>query len=53
LRLGKHRDAVHWFRTALQKDPGHRKTHEALVDFFQSVNAVDEADHHRRILQKL
>jgi tetratricopeptide (TPR) repeat protein len=53
MRLGKQRDAVHWFRTAIQKDPGHRKSHEALVEFFQSVNAKDEADHHRRILERL
>ena len=53
LRLGKQRDAVHWFRTALEKNPGHRKSHEALVEFFQSVNAIEEAEHHRRILQRL
>jgi tetratricopeptide (TPR) repeat protein len=53
LRLGKQRDAVHWFRTALEKDPKHRKTHEALVKFFQSVNAFEQAQHHQRILQQL
>jgi tetratricopeptide (TPR) repeat protein len=39
LRQGKFRDAVHWFKTALAKDPGHRKTHEALIEFYQSVHA--------------
>jgi tetratricopeptide (TPR) repeat protein len=53
LRLGKQRDAVHWFRTAVEKDPRHRKSHEALVEFFRSVNADEEAEHHRRILQRL
>lgn len=53
LRLGKQRDAVHWLRTAIEKDPGHRKTHEALLGFFQSVNAFQEAEYHRRILQQL
>lgn len=50
LRLGKQRDAVHWFRTALEKDPRHRKTHEALMNFFMSVNAFEQAEQHRRIL---
>ena len=53
LRQGRARDAVHWFETALAKDPGHRKTHEALIEFYQSVNAVDRAERHRRILQNL
>jgi predicted Zn-dependent protease len=53
MRLGKQRDAVHWLRTAIEKDPGHRKSHEALAEFFESVNAVGEAEHHRRILQRL
>jgi tetratricopeptide (TPR) repeat protein len=50
LRLGQQRDAVHWFRTALEKDPKHRKTHEALMNFFMSVNAFEQAENHRRIL---
>lgn len=53
LRLGRLRDAVHWFNTALAKDPGHRKTHEALAEFYQSVQAFDQAEQHRRILQGL
>jgi tetratricopeptide (TPR) repeat protein len=53
LRLGRLRDAVHWFKTALAKDPAHRKTHEALVEFYLSVNAIEQAQHHRRILQGL
>jgi tetratricopeptide (TPR) repeat protein len=53
LRQGRARDAVHWFNTALAKDPAHRKTHEALVEFYQSVNAFSQADRHRRALQGL
>lgn len=53
LRQGKARDAVHWFSTALAKDPGHRKTHEALAEFYQSVRAFDRAEQHRRVLQGL
>ncbi len=53
LRTGKQRDGVHWLRTAIEKDPKHRKSHEALLDFFQSVNAIEQAEYHRRILQQL
>ena len=53
LRTGKQRDGVHWLRTAIEKDPKHRKSHEALLDFFQSVNAIEQAEHHRRVLQQL
>jgi tetratricopeptide (TPR) repeat protein len=53
LRLGRARDAVHWFNTALARDPAHRKTHEALVEFYLSVNAIEQAQQHRRILQEL
>ncbi|MBP3954574.1 tetratricopeptide repeat protein [Gemmata sp. G18] len=53
LRQGKARDAVHWFETALAKAPAHRKTHEALAEFYQSVRAVERAEHHRRVLQGL
>jgi tetratricopeptide (TPR) repeat protein len=51
-RLGKQKDAVHWLRTALEKAPGHRKSHEALAAFFKSVNAVELAEYHQRVLQK-
>jgi tetratricopeptide (TPR) repeat protein len=53
LRHGRARDAVHWFNTALAKDPGHRKTHEALLEFYQSVRAFPQAERHRRFLQGL
>jgi tetratricopeptide (TPR) repeat protein len=50
-RLGKKRDAEHWFQTALKKNAAHRKTHESLVELYKSVNAMELADHHQRILQ--
>lgn len=53
LRLGRQRDAVHWFNTALAKDPAHRKTHEALMGFYLSVQAFDLAEKHRRALAQL
>jgi tetratricopeptide (TPR) repeat protein len=53
LRLGKKQDALHWFQTALEKDPTHRKTHASLVDFYESVDAFEQADYHRRFLRGL
>jgi tetratricopeptide (TPR) repeat protein len=53
LRLGKQQEGVHWLRQALEKDPRHRPSHEALAAFFESVNAASEAAHHRRALQQL
>jgi predicted Zn-dependent protease len=51
LRLGKQQDALHWFQTALDKDPGYRPTHEALAGFYENVGALEQAAHHRRLLQ--
>ncbi len=53
LRLGRQRDAVHWLNTALAKAPAHRKTHQALFEFYQSVRAFDLAERHRRTLAQL
>jgi tetratricopeptide (TPR) repeat protein len=51
LRLGKHQDALHWFRTALQKDPRHRPTHQSLAEFYEKVGDIQQAAHHRQFLQ--
>jgi predicted Zn-dependent protease len=51
LRLGKRNEGVHILQTALDKDPGHRKTHQALVEYYQSVRDYRQADQHRRFLQ--
>ncbi len=53
LRLGKKRDALHWLLTALEKDPGHVKTHEQLIEFYQSVGDRPRAEQHRRFLESL
>jgi tetratricopeptide (TPR) repeat protein len=52
LRTGKERDALHWFQTALEKDPHHRPTHEALAAFFVKGGAFEQAAYHRRFLQQ-
>jgi tetratricopeptide (TPR) repeat protein len=51
LRLGKEQDALHWFRTALAKDPRHRPTHESLAAFYARAGAFEQAAYHRRFLQ--
>ena len=53
LRLGKKQDALHWLLTALEKDPGHVKTHEQLIEFYQSVGDRQRAEQHRRFLEGL
>jgi tetratricopeptide (TPR) repeat protein len=53
LRLGKQQDALHWFRTALDKDPAHRPTHESLAAFYEKAGAFQQAHAHRRILEGL
>jgi tetratricopeptide (TPR) repeat protein len=50
LRLGKQQDALHWFQSALDKDPVHRPTHKSLAAFYDKVGAFEKAAHHRRLL---
>jgi tetratricopeptide (TPR) repeat protein len=52
LRLGKPKDALHWFETALEKDPRHRPTHESLAAFYEKAGDYTRAAHHRRLLQQ-
>ena len=51
--MGKKQDALHWLMTALEKDPGHVKTHEQLIEFYQSVGDRQHAEQHRRFLESL
>jgi tetratricopeptide (TPR) repeat protein len=53
LRLGKPKDAFHWFQTALEKDPKHRPTHQSLVEFYEQVGDPKQAAYHRQVLQEL
>jgi tetratricopeptide (TPR) repeat protein len=50
LRLGKQQDALHWFQTALQKDPAYRPTHQSLAAFYDQIGNVQQAASHRRFL---
>jgi tetratricopeptide (TPR) repeat protein len=49
LHMGRQQEALRCFKTALEKDPEHRKTHEALVEFYESVRDYAQAAKHRRI----
>jgi tetratricopeptide (TPR) repeat protein len=51
LNLKNEAGALHWFQTALEKDPAHRPTHESLVKFYESKGDSQRAAHHRSFLQ--
>src|SRR5207249_4018888 len=53
LRVGKQEDALHWFGTALSKNPKHRPTHQSLLEFYEKAGASQQAAYHRRILNEL
>jgi tetratricopeptide (TPR) repeat protein len=53
VRLGKQQDALHWFQTALEKEPTYRPTHESLAALYEKVGDYEHAAYHRRILQRL
>jgi predicted Zn-dependent protease len=53
LRMGKQQDALHWFQTALEKEPTYRPTHESLAAFYAKVGAFKQAAYHQRLLQGL
>ncbi len=40
--------ALNWFRSALQVDPDHRPTHEALADYYQRQGDKQKARFHRQ-----
>jgi tetratricopeptide (TPR) repeat protein len=50
LRLGKPKDALHWFQTALEKDPAHAPTHKSLAEFYDEVGDPEQAARHRRFV---
>ena len=47
LGMGLGREAARWFETALQIDPRHRASHEALADYFEGVGDRVRAAPHR------
>jgi tetratricopeptide (TPR) repeat protein len=51
LELGRETDAARWFRSALWVDPGYRKTHRLLADYYQKAGDAKRAAYHRRWLE--
>ncbi len=48
LRNQVHEMALHWFRAALQIDPEHRPTHQALAEYYQRQGDDRAAKYHRQ-----
>jgi tetratricopeptide (TPR) repeat protein len=47
LRLGQEEEGLHWLATALQEDPGHRPTHNALAEYYERTGQPERAARHR------
>jgi tetratricopeptide (TPR) repeat protein len=45
--LGKYKEAVRWYQTIFQIDPGHRPTHESLAICFDQLGDPARAKYHR------
>jgi predicted Zn-dependent protease len=52
LQNGFSQDGLRWLRTALQVDPSHRATHQALAEYFERSGKTDEAALHRMFVQQ-
>jgi len=50
MELGRELEAAHWFRSVLSLEPGHRKTHQLMADYYQKEGDTRRADYHRRWL---
>lgn len=51
LRNGQDREAMGWFRLALQLDPLHRPTHRALAEFWESKGDAARAAYHKDVAE--
>jgi tetratricopeptide (TPR) repeat protein len=49
LRGAEWDQALHWFRKALEHDPGHKQTHAAMAGYHRRLGNVGRASHHRRL----
>jgi tetratricopeptide (TPR) repeat protein len=50
-KAGNDAEALRWFESALQEDPGHRPTHVALRDFHLRAGRPQQAAAHERYLR--
>ncbi len=53
MRLGNTEAGLVWLNRALQSDPNHVQTHEALLRHYESINQKEEAELHRQYLSKI
>ena len=44
-------EGLRWFRSALDLDPHHKKTHSALADHFKITGKQEQADRHRKMAE--
>jgi Flp pilus assembly protein TadD len=47
LRNGQVAEGLRWLAGALELDPNHKPTHQALADYYQSVGDAARAEYHR------
>lgn len=48
---GAGQDGAAWLHMALKFDPGHRKTHAALADYYEGIGDATTASHHRKMAE--
>jgi tetratricopeptide (TPR) repeat protein len=48
LRSGQAKEGLRWLASALQEDPQYAPTHQALVEYFESIGDKAQAARHRR-----
>jgi tetratricopeptide (TPR) repeat protein len=53
LRVGQVQVGIHWLYTALERDPDHKPTHEALIAYFEKTNQPEKAKEHRLRLAEI
>jgi tetratricopeptide (TPR) repeat protein len=51
LRSGQDRLGRFWLERALQRDPFHQPSRQALADYYEKIGDRDEAEKHRRFLR--
>jgi tetratricopeptide (TPR) repeat protein len=47
LRNGQDQDGLSWLASALQQDPDHQPTHQALADYYEKHQQTEKAAYHR------
>jgi tetratricopeptide (TPR) repeat protein len=51
LRVGDNQRALAWLRSALQEDPQHGPTHQALAEYYQRMGDPEQARSHQRFAE--